>query len=113
MQEVIPLGNRFACLCMHSDAAYDVDDCDCSLRDCSLIASNVLGGDRSEGFLLEASMLKSLDSRVQSIILRCWRSDRKASSDVKHRRGHGSDAEQLISHKQNTPQPECHSLNLG
>ncbi len=84
---------------MHSDVAYDVDECDCSLRDCSLNASIVLGEDRSEGFLLEASMLKSLDSRVQRIILR-W-SDRKASADVKHRRGHGSDAEQLISHKHN------------
>jgi hypothetical protein len=87
---------------MHSDVAYDVDECDCSLHDCSLNASIVLGEDRSEGFfLLEASMLKSLDSRVQRIILRCWMSDRKASNDVKHRRGHGSDAEQLISHKHN------------
>ncbi len=43
---------------MHSDVAYDVDECDCSLRDCSLNASIVLGEDRSEGFfLLEASML--------------------------------------------------------
>jgi hypothetical protein len=91
MQEVIPLGNWFACLCMHSDAAYDVDDCDCSLRDCSLNASIVMG------FLLEASMFKSLDSRVQRIIWRCWMSDRKASCDFKHRRGHGSDAEQLNS----------------
>ena len=80
---------------MHSDVDDDVDECDCSLRDCSLNASIVMG------FLMEASMFKSLDSRVQRIIWRCWMSDRKASNDVKHRRGHGSDAEQLISHKHN------------
>jgi hypothetical protein len=86
---------------MHSDRAYDVNVFDCSLRDCSLIATIVLGRDRSECFLLEASILHSLDSRVQSMIVRCWTSARKASSSVKHRREYGSAAEQVISHKHN------------
>ncbi len=56
---------------MHSDRAYDVNVFDCSLRDCSLIATIVLGRDRSECFLLEASILHSLDSPV----FRAWLCD--------------------------------------
>jgi hypothetical protein len=43
---------------MHSDVAYDVDECDCSLRDCSLNASIVLGEDRSEGFFVGSVYVK-------------------------------------------------------
>jgi hypothetical protein len=97
---------------MHSDVPYDMNVCDCSRYDCSLIATIVLGGDRGECFQLQASILKSLESRVQSMIGRVLTSDRKASSDVKPRREHGSDAEHVTSHEHNKAQPKSHILNL-